>query len=147
MEKAAYSMKSRLARLPLPRLARLALLYTRDDDLERVVRRALLGTGTILLIARTVEDALQIVGRRGRELDVAIMAFSEDCHGITLLSAIHGCYEQLPTLVVVDEDSEHASALAYANGARFCLSEPVSPVELANAIADLQPAVRQLALA
>ena len=108
MEKVAYSMKSRLARLPLPRLARLALLYTRDDDLERVVRRALLGTGTILLIARTVEDALQIVGRRGRELDVAIIAFSEACHGITLLSAIHGCCEQLPTLVVVDEDSEHA---------------------------------------
>jgi hypothetical protein len=55
MDKAAYSMKSRLARL--------ALLYTRDDDLERVVRRALWGTSTILLIARTVEDALQIVGR------------------------------------------------------------------------------------
>lgn len=135
-------MKSRLARLPLPRLARLVLLYTRDDDLQKVVRQALLGTGTVLLIARTVEDALQIVCRRERELDVAIMAFSEDCHGITLLSAIHGCCEQLPTLVVVDEDSEQASALAYANGARFCLSQPVSPVELANAIADLQPAGR-----
>lgn len=98
-----------------------------------------MGTGTLLLIARTVEDALQIVDRRGRDLDVAIIAFSEACHGITLLSAIHGCCEQLPTLVVVDEDSEQASTLAYANGARFCLSEPVSPVELANAIADLQP--------
>jgi CheY-like chemotaxis protein len=129
------------------RLARLALLYTRDDDLKRVVRRALLGTGTILHIARTVEEALQIVCRRGRELDVAIMAFSEDSHGITLLSAIHGCCEQLPTLVVVDEDSAHASAVAYANGARFCLSKPVSPVELANAIADLQPAARELAVA
>jgi DNA-binding NarL/FixJ family response regulator len=112
-----------------------------------VVRQALWDTGTILLIARTVEDALQIVCRRGRELDVAIMAFSEDCHGITSLSAIHGCCKQLPTLVVVDEDSEHASALAYANGARFCLSTRVSPVQLANAIADLQPAVRQLAVA
>ena len=135
-----YSMKSRLARLPLPRLARLALLYARDDDLEEVVRRALWSTGTLLLIARTVDDALQIVCRRGRELDLAIMAFSEDCHdGITLLSAIYGCYEQLPTLVVVDEDSEHTSARAYANGACSCLSKPVSPVELANAIADLQP--------
>jgi DNA-binding response OmpR family regulator len=141
------SMKSRLAPLHVPRLARLALLYTRDDDLQKVVRQALWDTGTILLIARTVEDALQIVCRRERELDVAIMAFSEDCHGITLLSAIHGCCEQLPTLVVVDEDSEHASALAYANGARFCLSKPVSPVELANAIADLQPTARQLAVA
>jgi DNA-binding NtrC family response regulator len=146
MEKAAYSMKSRLARLPLPRLARLALLYTRDDDLERVVRRALLGTGTVLLIARTVEDALQIVGRQGRELDVTIMAFSEDCHGMTLLSAIHGCYEQLPTLVVVDKDSGHASALAYANGACICLSKPVSLRELTKVIADLHPA-RQLAAA
>jgi DNA-binding NarL/FixJ family response regulator len=106
-----------------------------------------LGTGTILHIARTVEDALQIVCRRGRELDVAIMDFSEHYHAITLLSAIHGCCEQLPTLVVVDEDSEHASGLAYANGARFCLSKPVSPVELANAIADLQLGARQLAVA
>ena len=140
-------MKSRLAPLPLPRLARLALLYTRDDDLQKVVRQALWDTGTILLIARTVEDALQIVCRRERELDVAIMAFNEDCRGITLLGAIHGCCEQLPTLVVVDKDSEQARALAYANGARFCLSKPVSPVELANAIADLQPAARQLAVA
>ena len=138
-------MKSRLAPLPLPRLARLALLYTRDDDLEKVVRQALWETGTILLIARTVEDALQIVCRRERELDVAIMGFNEDCRGITLLSAIHGCCDQLPTLVVVDKGSEQARALAYANGARLCLIKPVSAVELANAIADLEPAARQLA--
>ena len=80
-------------------------------------------------------------------LDVAIMDFNEDCRGITFLSAVHGCCEQLPTLVVVDKDSEHAGALAYANGARFWLSKPVSPVELANAIADLQPPARQLAVA
>jgi hypothetical protein len=41
----------------------------------------------------------------------------------------------------------NASALAYANGARFCLSKPVSPVELANTIVDLQPAARQFAVA
>jgi DNA-binding response OmpR family regulator len=141
------SMKSRLAPLSHPRLARLVLLYTRDDDFKTVVTQALWDTGTILLIARTVEEALQIVCRRKRELDVAIMAFNEDCRGITLLGAIHGCCEQLPTLVVVDKDSEQARALAYANGARFCLSKPVSPVQLANAIADLEPAAPQLAVA
>ncbi len=141
------SMKSRLAPLSLPRLARLVLLYTRDDDLQEVVRQALRDSGTILLIARTVEEALQIVCRRKRELDVAIMAFNEDCRGITLLGAIHGCCEQLQTLVVVDKDSAQARALAYASGASFCLSKPVSPVELANAIADLQPASPQLAVA
>ncbi len=127
--------------------ARLALLYTCDADVESVVRQALFGTDIILLIARTVGDALQIVCQRGRELDLAIMAFGEDCHGMTLLSAVHGCYEQLPTLVVVEKDSEHASALAYVNGARICLSKPVSLVELTSAIADLQPAARHLAVA
>jgi DNA-binding response OmpR family regulator len=141
------SMKSRLAPLPLPRLARVVLLYTRDDNFQNIVRQALLDTGTILLIARTVEEALQIVCRRKRKLDVAIMAFDEDCRAITLLRAVHGCCERLPTLVVVDKHSEQARALAYANGARFCLRKPVSPVELANAIADLEPAAQQLAVA
>src|SRR5438876_3729903 len=126
---------------------RQALLFTSDTEFESVVRQALLGTDTIFLIARTVSDALQIACQRGRELDLAIMAFGEDCHGMTLLSAVHGCYEQLPTLVVVEKDSEHASALAYVNGARICLSKPVSLVELTSAIADLQPAARHLAVA
>ena len=130
-----------------PMKARAALLYTCDVDVESVVRRALFGTDTTLLLARTVGDALEIVCRRGRELDLAIMTFSEDCHGMTLLSAIHGCYEQLPTIVVVEKDSGHASALAYVNGARICLSKPVSLVELSNAIADLQPAARPLTAA
>ena len=130
-----------------PMKAGAALLYTCDADVESVVRRALFGTDTTLLLARTVGDALEIVCRRGRELDLAIMTFSEDCHGMTLLSAIHGCYEQLPTIVVVEKDSEHASALAYVNGARICLSKPVSLVELSNAIADLQPATRHLTAA
>ena len=127
--------------------ARRALLYTCDADVESVVRRALFGTDTMLLLARTVGDALEIVCRRGRELDLAIMTFSEDCHGMTLLSAIHGCYEQLPTIVVVEKDSEHASALAYVNGARICLRKPVSLLELSNAVADLQPADRHLTAA
>jgi DNA-binding response OmpR family regulator len=141
------SMKSRLAPLPYPRLARLVLFYTRDDDFKMVVRQALRDSGTVLLIAGTIEEALQIICRRKRELDVAIMAFNGDCRGMTLLSAIHGCWKQLQTLVVVDKGSEQARALAYANGARCCLSKPVSPVQLANAIADLEMVAPQLAVA
>ena len=124
-----------------------ALLFTSDTQFESVVKQALLGADTVFLIARTVSDALQIACQRGRELDLAIMTFGGDCHGMTLLSAIHGCYEQLSTLVVVEKDSWHASALAYANGAYVCLSKPVSLVELTNAIAALQPPARQLAVA
>ena|SRR5581483_6690785 len=74
--------KSRLAPLVLPRLARLVLLYTRDDEFQKVVRQALAGTGTIVLIARTVEEALKIVCRRRRELDVAIMSFEQNAVGL-----------------------------------------------------------------
>jgi DNA-binding response OmpR family regulator len=126
---------------------RRALLFTSDPEFESAVRRVFLGTDNTFLIARTVSDALQIVCQRGHELDLAIMTFGEDCHGMTLLSAIHGCYEQLPTLVVVDKDSGHASALAYANGASVCLSKPVSQAELTNALAALQPTAHQLAVA
>ena len=122
------------------------LLFTCDAEFESVVRQAFPGTDTIFLIARTVSDALQIACQQGRELDLAIMTF-EDCHGMTLLSAIHGFCEQLPALVVVEKDSGHASALAYANGACVCLSKPVALVELTNAIAALQPTGRQLAVA
>ena len=126
---------------------RQALLFTSDIEFESVVRQALLGTDTVFLVARTVSDALQIACQRGHELDLAIMTFGEGCHGMTLLSAIHDCYNQLPTLVVVERDSGHASALAYANGACACLSKPVSLAELTNAIAALQPTARQLAVA
>src|SRR5438045_3835178 len=126
---------------------RQALLFTSDTEFESVVRQALLGTDTIFLIARTVSDALQIACQRGRELDLAIMTFGEDCHGMTLLSAIHSCYEQLPTLVFFEKDSGHASALAYANGACGCLSKRGPLAELSSAIAAVQPSARHLAWA
>ena len=75
------SMKSRLAPPPLPRIARLVLLYTRDEDFKTAIRQGLWDTGTVLLIAQTAEVASQIVCRRKGELDVAITAFNEDCRG------------------------------------------------------------------
>jgi DNA-binding response OmpR family regulator len=114
----------------------LVLLFTRDGDFAQSVCEALSGTGTVLLIARDVCDGLQIVYQRGRELHFALMDFDDGSHGMTLLSAVHTCYEQLPILVTTSEDAEHARSLAYANGARTCLKKPLSAVEFAKVIAD-----------
>ena len=65
------------------------------------------------------------------------MDFDDSSRGRTLLSAIHTCYERLPILVTSSEDSDHASFLAYANGARNYLKKPVWPVSLAQAISDV----------
>ena len=123
------------------------LLYTRDPNFDGLLGEALSGTGAIVLIARTVADALQIVCQRGRNLDFALMDFDGGCRGMTLLSAVHTCYEQLPILVTTSEDAEHATAVAYANGARSCLTKPRHASMLTAAIADLNTAHYQLVAA
>jgi DNA-binding NtrC family response regulator len=115
----------------------LILLFTRDGDFARSVREAVSGTDAVVLIARDVRDGLQIVCQRGGELDFAVMDFDDGCRGMTLLSAVHTCYEQLPIVVTTSEDAEHASCLAYANGARTCLKKPLSAAGFAKAIADV----------
>jgi len=122
---------------------RIVLLYTCDRNFDRVLSEALFGTGAIVLIARSVGDALQVVSSRGGELDFAILDFNDGCGGMTLVSAVHTCHGCLPILVTTSKDSEHASFLAYANGARTCLKKPLSAAGFAKAIADVTPARRQ----
>jgi DNA-binding response OmpR family regulator len=123
------------------------LLYTRDHSFDGLLGEALAGTGALVLVARTVGDALQIVCRQGRELDFALMDFDGGCHGMTLLRAVHTCYEQLPILVTTSKDADHATAVAYANGARGCFNKPLHAAMLADAIADLNAAHHQLVAA
>ena len=115
----------------------LILLVTRNGDFAQSVRDALFGTGATVLIARDVRDGLQIVCQCGRELDSAWMDFDDGCRGRILLSAVHNCYERLTIVVTTSEKAEHASFLAYANGARTCLKKPLSVAVLAEAIADV----------
>src|SRR6266576_3300679 len=123
----------------------LILLFTRDGDFAQSVRDALFGTGATVLVARDVRDGLQIVWQRGRELDFALMDFDDGCRGRTLLCAVHNCYERLPIVVTTSEKAEHASLLAYANGARTCLKKPLSVAVLAKAIADVTDSATSLA--
>src|SRR5207248_3820895 len=116
---------------------RLVLLFTRDRAFDRLVSEALLAAGAIVLIARSVADALQIVCQRGRELDFAVMDFDGGCRGMTLLSAVHTCHQQLPILVTTSEDAEHLNVVAHANRARVCLNKPIPAATFANAISDL----------
>ena len=127
--------------------AQVVLLYTRDGNLDALLGEALSGTGTIVLVARTVADALQIVCQRGRELTFALMDFDGGCRGMTILSAIHTCFEKLPILVTTSKDAEHVSAVAYANGARACFPKPTYPARLANAISEITAQGHQLAAA
>ena len=113
---------------------RILLLYTRDRALDRLLAEALLGTSAIVLIARTVSDALQIACGRGRELDFAVVDIDQECRGMTLLSAVHTCYDALPILVTTARAEEQFHTLACANGARACLRKPLTAVALRDGI-------------
>ena len=116
------------------------LLVTRDRALDQLVAQALLGSSAIVLIARNVSDALQIVCGRGRELQMAVLDVDDACRGMTLLAAMHTCYSELPVLITVPSAEERVRSLAFANGARACLSKPLQVATLANAIAGLSAA-------
>ncbi|MEY2501715.1 MAG: hypothetical protein QOI07_2049 [Verrucomicrobiota bacterium] len=120
------------------------LVYMRDPEFGRMVKTALSGTGAVVFVARTVAEALDVVCQRGRKLTFALMDFDGGCRGMTLLSAVHTCYEDLPIAVTTSKDADHVSAVAYANGARRCLAKPPEASTLAGAIAELQVAGSRL---
>jgi DNA-binding NtrC family response regulator len=109
------------------------LLFTRDVVLDQCTAQSLDTNGVVYSVDNT-NDALQIICTRGDELDFAIIDFEDGCHGMTLLKAINACRSELPILVVTHGDSEHAAALAYANGAAACLARPFTSWTLAETI-------------
>jgi DNA-binding NtrC family response regulator len=126
--------------------ARRVLLLTRDDEFEKLLKEAFLESAATILVARNVDDALQIVCTRGAELDLAVID-RDDCHGINLLSAINACQHNLPIVVVTSGDTYHCAALAYANGAAACLVKPIAAAELRLAIQHLGAAKLELVAA
>jgi CheY-like chemotaxis protein len=121
------------------------LLLTNDSELEDSVAKALLGLGGMSHLTRDAGDALEIVCGV-RDLDLAVIDFQHGAHGMTLLSAIGACREDLPVIAITRDDEEHVEPLAYANGASACLSKPVSARQLADAMKQCRQPQHQLAL-
>ena len=123
------------------------LLLTNDPKLEDCVAHVLRHSGGLGHLAHSADDALQIVCGTGRDLDLAVIDFESGPHGMTLLSAISMCREDLPVIVIAHDDEKHVEALAYANGAAACLPKPISAAQFAEAMSQCRPAQRQLAIA
>ena len=123
------------------------LLLTNDPKLEDCVAHVLRQSGGLSHLAHSADDALQIVCGTGRELDLAVIDFESGPHGMTLLSAMSMCREDLPVIVIAHDDEKHVEALAYANGAVACLPKPISAAQFAEAMNQCRRAQRQLAIA
>jgi CheY-like chemotaxis protein len=113
------------------------LLLTNLSELEDSVGEALLGLGGVSHLTCDADDALETICGI-HDLDLAIIDFEHGPHGMTLLSAISMLREDLPVIVVTRDDDKHVEALAYANRATACFPKPVSAMQLASAIRELQ---------
>ena len=112
------------------------LLLTNDNDLEESVADALSGIGAISHLTRDASEALEIICAAD-DLDFAIIDFEHGPHGMTLLNAISTLREDLPVIAITRDDERHVEALAYANGAKACVSKQAVRTELANTIREL----------
>jgi DNA-binding response OmpR family regulator len=122
------------------------LLLTNDPKLEDCVARVLQQSGGLSHLAHSADDAFKIVCGTGRDLDLAVIDFESGPHGMTLLSAMSMCCEELPVIVIARDDKKHVEALAYANGAVACLPKPISAAEFAEAMNQCRRAHYQLTL-
>jgi len=109
---------------------RLILLLTTDDRVEQQFREVARREEATILVTHTIADALAPVCTRLDEIDLVAVDFQEGCHGMTLVSVIYACCEQLPIVVLTAIDKYHTAALAYANGAAACLAKPTTPEEI-----------------
>jgi DNA-binding NtrC family response regulator len=130
---------------PKPTDTQVVLLLTRDRSLEKSLSEALHAPS--ILTVRDVDEALQIIAAHSDELSLVIIDFDEGCRGMTLLSAIKNCVEELPVIVVTLSDTYHAAAMAYANGAAACLAKPITAAELEIVIQKLRETKLELTAA
>jgi CheY-like chemotaxis protein len=115
----------------------LVLLLTRDPKFQKLLHEVLLDDGVIIVAKHSVGGALQVVCSRGGELDLAVIDFDDGCHGMTLLSAIRMCREDLPILAVTSRNMYHGAMVACGNGAKACLSKPMTATDLRMVVAGL----------
>jgi CheY-like chemotaxis protein len=122
------------------------LLLTNDNELEALVADMLSEIGGVSHLTRDAGDALEIICGAD-DLDLAIIDFEHGPHGMTLLSVISTLRENLPVIVITQDDEKHVEALAYANGATACFSKQAVAAQLKNFILQLCNSTRKPVLA
>lgn len=115
-------------------------LLTNDPNLEECLAQVLLKTGALRHLADNASDVLELVCTIGQDLDLAVIDCEHGPHGLMLLAAISKRRDDFPVIAITAPGEPLIEALAYANGATACLSQPVSLIELTEAITRCCPA-------
>ena len=103
----------------------LILLFTADADVQQRLEEALHGSSAIVLVARNLRDALEIILAKGRALDCAIVDIDQEFGGITLLGAL-GAYRDRVSVIVIAANAKYAELVTAGREAMTFLEKPVS---------------------
>jgi CheY-like chemotaxis protein len=106
------------------------LLLARDLEVKRQAAVAAAASGVCLTVAQTVDEALQTVCARHRDLDLVVIDFDHGTRGMTLLNALSMVRSDLPILALTSTNGDHSSAITCGNKAALCLTKPINSAEL-----------------
>jgi DNA-binding NtrC family response regulator len=112
----------------------LILLFTADADVEQRLEEALHGSSVVVLVARNLRDALEIILAKGRALDCAIVDIDQEFGGITLLGAL-GAYRDRVAVIVIAASAKYAELATAGRESMTFLEKPVPAEVLVAALA------------
>lgn len=112
---------------------RLILLFTADADVQERIEDAIHGSSAVLLVARNLRDALEIILAKGGALDCAIVDIDQEFSGITLLGGIEACRDPV-LVIVIAAKAEHAKFVTNRDKAMRFLKKPLPAGDLAAAL-------------
>jgi DNA-binding NtrC family response regulator len=107
---------------------RLILLFTVDADVQQRLEEALHGSSAIVLVARNLRDALEIISAKGNALVSAVVDIDQEFSGITLLGAL-GAYRDRLSVIVIAANANYAELVTAGHEAMTFFEKPV-PVEI-----------------
>lgn len=91
-------------------------LATPDPDFERLAIDAILTTRHGVRRVRTLEAAGDSLAEGAQHLALAVVDVTHHAFGEELLSVLNGLQADFPVLVIIDDESESAHALARWDG-------------------------------
>ena len=110
--------------------SKLVLLLTRDIELEQQSATAAAASSARLIVARTVDVALEIIHQRGCELELVVIDFDHGTGGKALLRALATSPAKLAIVALTSTDSNDSTVLARADTNVCCLTKPINAMEL-----------------
>lgn len=113
------------------------LLVDADGDCESIVTEAVARIGHDVLVAKTSPDAFWILEDQMKRLDLVVVDFDPDAHGLAFLEAISACADRPQIVVITALEETYMEPIGLKHGAAACLGKPITVQRLSRTLEDV----------